>query len=133
MSLCKYCGAPLSWLQTDFCDKICKKMFELNGAPLKVEKKSTDKFDDFIKKQKEAREKGLKYSYGDYQTENCKPIDIPKKEDTEVMQCQDCKFFIEDKYGLHTCEMKPYTRNGKRRLHPQKYTKACKTYFKPKN
>lgn len=123
----------MSWYLTDFCDSVCRRMYELNGQPIKVEKKEKGQFDDFLEKQKEARAKGIKYSYGDYQKEHCSPIDIPKpKTDPEKMQCQDCRFFREDKYGKHRCDMKPYTRNGKRVFYPQKYQKACKTYFEPK-
>ena len=124
----------MSWYLTDFCDKVCRKMYELNGKPIEVKtKKKSDKFDDFIERQKAARAKGLKYSYGDYQKERCSSIDIPKpKTDPEKAQCRDCLFFREDKYGHHRCEQKPYTRNGKKRFYPQKYQKACKTYFEPK-
>ena len=98
-----------------------------------VEKKEKDQFDDFVEKQKEARAKGIKYSYGDYQKERHSPIDIPKpKTDPDKMQCQDCKHFVAGMKDQNKCVMKPYTRDGKRRFYPQRFQKACKTYFEQK-
>ena len=109
-------------------------MFELNGQPITIEKKEKDQFDDFIREQKEARARGEKFTYGDYQTLHYKQKDIPKKQEefNGIMRCRDCKHFTEDKYRGNRCAMKPYTKGGKRRFYPNKSYQVCKTFFEPK-
>ena len=70
MTLCKYCGKSLEGYQSEFCDIVCEKMYKRQNGELSVKrkrKKKSDKFDDYIREQKTARDNGSDMSYGDYQ------------------------------------------------------------------
>lgn len=71
MKLCKYCGEPLLEGQTDYCDIVCKNMDRLVAGELKLPRRTArqpDKFSVFVAAQREAKRRGKRLSYGDWQS-----------------------------------------------------------------
>ena len=66
MRFCKYCNEPLLDGQKAFCDIICRQMAYQTDANRR-KKKKPDKFDGFIRAQKQAKKEGVRLSYGQYQ------------------------------------------------------------------